>query len=100
MSEIAAPSQRAESQAGPWQSKTEETVAGFWQELLETEVHPDNCILDLGGNSLIATMLANRIEETFGFRPSMEDLFSCTLREMAALCDRCRGDGGHSPDPA
>jgi acyl carrier protein len=90
MSEIAAPSGGAELQSGLWQSKTEETVAEFWQELLETEVQPENTILDLGGNSLIATMLANRIEETFGFGPSMEDLFSCTLREIAALCDRCR----------
>jgi acyl carrier protein len=60
----------------------------FWQELLDVDaIEPDDHLLELGGNSLIATMLANRIELTWGFRPSMSELMTSSLTELSALCE-------------
>jgi Phosphopantetheine attachment site len=76
--------------------ETESVLAEFWRELLEIDnVSPSDRILELGGNSLVAVMLANRMELTWGYRPSMEEIFSCTLRELAELCyqDSCSQGG-------
>ena len=65
----------------------EEKLADYWCELLGVEVvkHDDH-FLSLGGNSMLATILANRIEDELGIRPSMEDLFS-TLQRLAIACE-------------
>jgi acyl carrier protein len=63
-------------------------------ELLECEqadITDDDSLLSLGGNSLIATMLANRIEVTWGSRPSMEEMLICTIGELAEICAASRG---------
>lgn len=39
--------------------------------------------LDLGGDSLLAPVLANRIEARFGMRPALEDIFSLSMGELA-----------------
>jgi acyl carrier protein len=65
----------------------------FWTEVLDLDsVRPADRVLDLGGDSLVATMIANRIELTWGFRPSMEEMLSLSLDELSALCVRRRGD--------
>lgn len=70
---------------------TEPALASMWCELLGVAaVKPTDQILCLGGNSLVATMLANRIEMEWGFRPTVEQLFSSTLRELACACDKAR----------
>ena len=70
---------------------TERVVGEFWAEVLDIDsVEPDDHLLELGGNSLVATMVANRIELAWGFRPSMEELLMCSLRELAASCEERR----------
>jgi acyl carrier protein len=71
--------------------ETTEVLAEFWEELLDVDsVDQDDRVLELGGNSLIATMLANRIELAWGFRPTMEELMSSTFGELAKLCEQSR----------
>ena len=41
--------------------------------------------LDLGGDSLVAPVLAGRIETEFGTRPEMEDIFTRSFGELAEL---------------
>jgi hypothetical protein len=70
---------------------TAPVLAEFWQELLGVDsVAPDARLLELGGNSLIATMIANRVELAWGFRPSMESLLTDTFGELCAMCTRLR----------
>lgn len=54
------------------------------------EIGPDDQLLDLGGNSLIATMVANRIEYAWGFRPTMEQLMTASFGEFAQFCQHNR----------
>jgi acyl carrier protein len=71
---------------------TQQLLGEFWAEVLDIDsVEPDDHLLELGGNSLVATMVANRIELAWGFRPSMEELLVSSLRELAAACDARRG---------
>jgi acyl carrier protein len=71
---------------------TERVLGEFWAEVLDVDsVEPDAYLLELGGNSLVATMVANRVELAWGFRPSMEELLASSLRELAAACDAKRG---------
>ncbi|NBD11918.1 MULTISPECIES: phosphopantetheine-binding protein [Corallococcus] len=68
----------------------ERRLAGWWRELLGVEVvRPDDHFLEIGGNSLMATVLSNRIESELGVEVSMVDLFN-TLRDVAALCEALR----------
>jgi phosphopantetheine binding protein len=65
------------------------TLGDMWRELLDVdEIGSQDRLLEVGGNSLIATMLANRIELAWGFRPSMETLLTCSFDE---LCSECGG---------
>jgi acyl carrier protein len=74
----------------------EQAMAQLWQEVFELDdaVSPDAHFMDLGGNSLVAIMLASRLEETFGVRPSMDELFSSTVRRLAAACEAHRATTG------
>lgn len=70
---------------------TAEVLTQFWQELLDVDtVGPGDHLLERGGNSLVATMLANRIELTWGFRPTMTELMTTSFSELSALCDQSR----------
>lgn len=83
MSEAAASTQRA--------AETERAIAEFFEEVLDVdEVDPGLSLLELGGNSLAATMVANRIELSWGFRPSLEELLTLPLHELAETCERAR----------
>ena len=65
----------------------EATIAGYWRELLGAEaVNPSDDFLALGGNSMLATMLANRIEDELGVRPEIIELFA-TLGEVTRACE-------------
>ncbi|RKG87458.1 hypothetical protein D7V97_43040 [Corallococcus sp. CA053C] len=69
-------------------SPMEARLAGYWQELLGVDaVRPEDHFLEVGGNSLLATMLANRIEDDLGLQVGMVDLFN-TLSAVAAVCER------------
>ncbi|PTL74998.1 hypothetical protein DAT35_57270 [Vitiosangium sp. GDMCC 1.1324] len=66
----------------------EQKLAGYWSELLGLpEIGRADHFISLGGNSLLATMLANRIEEDLGVRPTMGELFN-TLGDVASLCEQ------------
>jgi acyl carrier protein len=72
---------------------TERVLAEFWAELLDVDsIDADDHLLELGGNSLVATMVANRVELAWGFRPSMEELLGSSLRELAASCESRRAE--------
>lgn len=58
-------------------------------EMLEELMGPvpislDDTLLNAGGNSLVAVMLANRIEWEWGVRPCLDDLLGRPLRTIAA----------------
>lgn len=66
-------------------------LAGIWRELLDVEaVGSEDRLLELGGNSLVATMIANRIELAWGFRPGLELLLTTTFHELTELCEQNR----------
>ncbi|HZH15275.1 MAG TPA: phosphopantetheine-binding protein [Archangium sp.] len=72
----------------PPSTQMERRLAGYWSELLGLqEIGRGDHFISLGGNSLLATMLANRIEEDLGIRPMMGELFN-TLEEVATLCEQ------------
>ena len=63
-----------------------DTIAGHWKELLGVEaVRPTDDFIALGGNSMLAMMLANRIEDDLGVRPEIVELFA-TLEQVARAC--------------
>ncbi|GEN05113.1 Phosphopantetheine attachment site [Myxococcus fulvus] len=65
----------------------QDKLAAYWRELLGAEVvRQQDHFLEVGGNSLMATMLANRIEEELGVQLSMVDLFD-TLEHVTAVCE-------------
>ena len=72
----------------PPTTQMEQKLAGYWSELLGLqEIGQGDHFISLGGNSLLATMLANRIEDELGIRPTMGELFN-TLTEVASLCEQ------------
>ncbi|KFA88582.1 phosphopantetheine-binding protein [Archangium violaceum] len=72
----------------PPSTRMEQRLAGYWSELLGLqEIGRGDHFISIGGNSLLATMLANRIEEELGIRPMMGELFN-TLEEVATLCEQ------------
>jgi len=71
--------------------ETSRTLREFWTEVLDLDsVKPTDRVLDLGGDSLVATMIANRIELTWRFRPSMEELLTLSFDELSTICVRHR----------
>ncbi|WP_435592939.1 condensation domain-containing protein [Nocardia sp. bgisy118] len=73
-------------------------------ELLYTddEIDEDADYFALGGNSLIAVQLVDRIEETYGFRPKLLDVYERPrLADFAELLTTERaGDAERAPIPA
>jgi acyl carrier protein len=70
----------------------EDTIAGYWCELLGVDaVKPTDDFIGLGGDSIRATMLANRIEDELGIRPEIAELFT-TLAEVARHCEALLAD--------
>lgn len=80
-------------------SAIEAKLVAIWQAVLDVQpigVHDD--FLDLGGDSLRATQIINRIRETFGAEVSIESLLgeSTIARQahyLAALNKDAQGDG-------
>ena len=65
----------------------EDVIVRFWRELLGVEVvHPTDDFIGLGGDSVRATQLANRIEDELGVRPEIAELFT-TLAQIARHCE-------------
>jgi len=65
----------------------EATIARHWRELLGVDaVAPTDHFIQLGGDSIRATLLANRIEDELGVRPGVVELFA-TLADVARHCE-------------
>jgi len=74
--------------ADPPATPAERRLAGFWEELLEVEnVGRADSFVALGGNSLLASMVANRVEKALGYRPTVAEIFSLPLAELARRCE-------------
>ena len=57
-------------------SSIEDTLLSLWQEVLETtDISPTDIFVLIGGESVTAVKLANRISETFGIHFAVLDVF-------------------------
>lgn len=82
--------------AGEPATPTERVLHGLWAELLRNERLPrDAGFFGAGGDSLLATRLIRRVEETFGITMTLRQVYEWpTIARMAAAIDTRRaGDG-------
>jgi surfactin family lipopeptide synthetase A len=70
----------------PPKDDLEMMLVEIWRAVLgKTEISVTTSFLDLGGNSLLIAKLLLRVEQQFGMRLSLADIFqSPTIRELAA----------------
>lgn len=63
----------------------QQRLIAIWAELLGTEqIGPDDDFFELGGHSLMATRVLSRIDEAFGVRLALRDVFDApTVRRLA-----------------
>ncbi|GAA3923116.1 phosphopantetheine-binding protein [Luteimonas lutimaris] len=59
-------------------------LAGLWSQLLGREAGPDDNFFDLGGHSMLAVQMANRVKTDTGVRIQLMTLASQTLAQIAA----------------
>jgi amino acid adenylation domain-containing protein len=60
----------------PPRNETDSTIAQIWEEVLEREkIGIQDNFFELGGHSLKATRVISRIQETFGVKVDMKNLF-------------------------
>ncbi|HYN83949.1 MAG TPA: phosphopantetheine-binding protein, partial [Pyrinomonadaceae bacterium] len=78
---------------GP-RTPVEAEVAGVWAEVLGVgQVGVFDDFFELGGHSLLAARMMSRIEQVFGVKPSLRQLFeSPTVAELARLVEEKRGE--------
>ncbi|MFF1700192.1 amino acid adenylation domain-containing protein [Streptomyces sp. NPDC058257] len=98
---LPAPEERARKDREAPATTTERAVAGIWAGLLPGKdfARDDNFFM-VGGNSLQATQLLARIEETLGAEVQLRQLFThATVEQLAALIDTAR-PAGSGPDTA
>ncbi|WP_409060168.1 non-ribosomal peptide synthetase [Streptomyces sp. SYP-A7185] len=89
---LPAPEERARKDREAPAGATERAVAGIWSGLLPGKdfARDDNFFM-VGGNSLQATQLLARIEETLGAEVQLRQLFThATVEQLAALIDTAR----------
>jgi len=74
---------------------TERVLAGIWAEVLQKErIGRHDNFLELGGDSLLATMVISRIERTFSQKITIASVIDCdTIERLGELVDR-RLNGG------
>ncbi|WP_211472188.1 non-ribosomal peptide synthase/polyketide synthase [Collimonas humicola] len=77
-------------------SATESALLELWHELLGSDVFGvDDNFFSLGGNSLLAIRINNRVEAMYALRLPVAALFECpTVRRLALLVDRLRSEDG------
>jgi hypothetical protein len=59
-------------------------LSGLWSQLLDREAGPDDNFFDLGGHSMLAVQMANRVKNDTGVRIQLMTLASQTLAQIAA----------------
>lgn len=90
--EAAAAPSRTAAAGGDTGSAVEERLAGIWKSLLELDsVSRLDNFLDVGGDSLLAMQVIERVESELGVRLTPADLFSQTLAQLATTCETRRG---------
>jgi len=58
-------------------------LTSVWIELLGVEtVSPGDNFIEMGGNSLLATILATRLEEETGVAVDIQDIFQLSFSEL------------------
>jgi amino acid adenylation domain-containing protein len=74
-------------------SETEKTLVAIWAEVLQMDVSSisiDESFLQLGGNSIIAIQIANKIKKAFVLEIKLIDLFQkVTIIQQANFIDTC-----------
>ncbi|HZM77376.1 MAG TPA: phosphopantetheine-binding protein [Candidatus Limnocylindrales bacterium] len=75
----------------------ETTLAGIYADVLEVaRIGLDDDFFRLGGNSLLATKLAARIEIDLGVRVPARAFYECsTVASLAPVVAQMRADGDH-----
>lgn len=65
----------------------EQALAAIWMESLDTKVVGGNqSFFELGGHSMLAIQVISRIQEQFGIKLAIDDIFhKTTIKELAAL---------------
>ena len=71
-------------------TEAEEAVAVLWREILKIqEIGVNQRFLDLGGDSVLATQLLNKVEQAFDVKVSMLDFFDApTIGQQAQLIEQ------------
>ena len=65
----------------------QQRIASIWAEVLEIDsVASQDNFFDLGGYSLLAVRVLERMAEECGVQLELEDLVFQTLRQIAAKC--------------
>jgi hypothetical protein len=68
------------------QAALQEGILDQARTILKFEsIGPQTYFLEVGGDSLMAPIFANRIEAEFGVRPQLEDIFTRSFGELAQL---------------
>jgi acyl carrier protein len=75
-------------------SRTEEDLVSIWREVLNVEaIGIHQSFLDVGGHSLTAMQLVNRIRERLGVEVSLRDFLDhLTIASIATLVDAERNE--------
>jgi acyl carrier protein len=67
---------------------TQDTIAKYWMQILHVDtVQPSDDFISLGGNSLNAVQVANRIADDLGVQLDIGEMFN-TLEQVTAHCDQ------------
>ena len=82
------------------QGETETALAAIWAEILKLErVGRNDNFFDMGGHSLLAIQLGNRIRATLGVALDLRDIFAATtLKDMATVLSALVGVQDLLPD--
>ncbi len=68
------------------QSNIEKEIAHIWKKLLgQSEISVEDEFLNVGGDSLQATILSDIIMEDYNIQIPINKVLSCTIRQMATL---------------
>ncbi|WP_268626158.1 non-ribosomal peptide synthetase [Paenibacillus alvei] len=91
----------APSKPATWSTPTERELSFLWAEILELkQVDAQDHFFHLGGHSISAVKLVNRIRKQFGISMALQQIFTTpVLHELAAVIDQEKAakTTGHSP---
>lgn len=78
---------------------TQNTIATYWKQILHVEtIQPSDDFLSLGGDSIRAVQVANRLAEDLGVQIEVAEMFN-TLAEVTTHCEQLirERDAGANP---